>query len=617
MARTYASRLEALATTARLVADLPLLKAAVTTGDPLTVEPVARDYASLVKVPLLALAGREARPLAVVGPHAEAGVDDADLDAARQGHEARGFRTGPRGVLHVITVPMAFRTQSPEVVGTLSLGLALDEALAGDLRGVTESQVAFVTSDRVLASSLPRVDLPALRSTLGARGGTEVVIAGDEYVALARPLGGADGPHVVVLRSRTERLRFLEPLRTALFAAAAAAVLGAVLLSFLVSRTVTRPLAEITSAMRDLARTGDFTRKVPEGRTFYDEDARVLTSAFNSLLDSVLRFQREAAEKERLSALGRLSTVIAHEVRNPLMIIKAALRGLRRPEASASEAEEAAADIDHEVARLNRIVGDVLDFSRPPRLEVQPTDLNAVCREAAAASLLGGDRDSLRLDLGFAGEALLTDGERLRTALVNVLGNAREAAATDQAAPGIEMSTSNVDSGRAAIVVRDLGVGIAEADLPHVFEPYFTTKRSGTGLGLAIAKNIVEALGGTIAARSRPGEGTEIRIELPGRRRGRRSGARRDRGRPRQARPGGPSCSWTTRRASCGRSGGPCATRATRWSRPPERIGGGATARRARLRSARSWTTACPAAPASRSYATSPRPRKGSARRSS
>src|SRR4029077_15263827 len=144
----------------------------------------------------------------------------------------------------------------------------------------------------------------------------------------------------------------------ALFAAAGAAVLGAVVLSFLVSRTVTRPLAQITEAMREIARTGDFTRKVSPGRTSFDEDALILASAFNTLLDSVARFQREAAEKERLSALGRLSTVIAHEVRNPLMIIKASLRSLRRPRASVSDVAEVAADVEHEVARLNRIVGD-------------------------------------------------------------------------------------------------------------------------------------------------------------------------------------------------------------------------------------------------------------------
>jgi signal transduction histidine kinase len=63
--------------------------------------------------------------------------------------------------------------------------------------------------------------------------------------------------------------------------------------------------------------------------------------------------------------------------------------------------------------------------------------------------------------------------------------------------------------------VEDQGIGVDPADLPHIFEPYFSTRRTGTGLGLAIAKNIVDSLGGTIGARSRPGEGTQIRIELP------------------------------------------------------------------------------------------------------
>ena len=520
---TYASRLDTLRTTARLVADLPVLKAAVATGDALTVEPVARDYASLVKARLMAVANHEGIVLARVGMNADAGVTESAVREALLGHEAVDFRTGPLGVLQVVTVPMTVRGQRPEVLGTLSLGLALDEPLAAELRGVTESEVAFAAEGRIFASSLPGADSKTLASILGGGSAAEVRVGSNEYVALARPLAArGGGPVFIVLRSRTERLRFLEPLRTALLAAAVAAVLGAVVLSFLVSRTVTRPLAQITEAMREIARTGDFSRKVSPGPKSYDEDARILASAFNSLLDSVARFQREAAEKERLSALGRLSTVIAHEVRNPLMIIKASLAGLRRPGASASDVAEVAADVDHEVARLNRIVGDVLDFSRPPRLEIQPTDLNAVCQEAASASLAGDDAPRLHLDLAFAGGPLLTDAERLRAALVNVLGNAREAVrgrgngeGALRAEADIELRTAAAGLERVAIVVRDRGPGIAPADLPHVFEPYFTTKRSGTGLGLAIARNIVEALGGTIAVGSSPDEGAEIRIELP------------------------------------------------------------------------------------------------------
>src|SRR3989442_1668341 len=335
-----------------------------------------------------------------------------------------------------------------------------------------------------------------------------------------RPLGAPGGAKAVILRSRVESLRCVRTLRTALALATLAGVAVAVLLSYAVARTVTRPLAAISAAMREIAETGDLTRKIALGRAWDDEDARLLARTFNTLTDSIAGFQQEAALRERLSALGRLSTVIAHEVRNPLMIIKGSLRTLRREGLSGQELREAAADIDHEVARLDRIVGDVLDFARPLRLECAPTDLNVLCAEAAQAMLAreGDPAVALSLDPGLA--PLVTDGERLRTVLVNVLVNARESVlAGANAANGhpsaVEVRTEAVSPGRALIVVADRGLGISREDLPHVFEPYFTTKRTGTGLGLAIAKNIVEALGGVVSARSGPGEGTEIRIELP------------------------------------------------------------------------------------------------------
>ena len=134
---------------------------------------------------------------------------------------------------------------------------------------------------------------------------------------------------------------------------------------------MTSPLAAITNAMRDVAATGDLTRKVTlKSRALDDEDARTLATAFNTLTESIARFQREAAQKDRLSSLGRLSTVIAHEIRNPLMIIRASLTTLRRGRLTAAELREAVADIDEETMRLNRVVTDVLDFARPIRFEL-------------------------------------------------------------------------------------------------------------------------------------------------------------------------------------------------------------------------------------------------------
>jgi signal transduction histidine kinase len=212
------------------------------------------------------------------------------------------------------------------------------------------------------------------------------------------------------------------------------------------------------------------------------------------------------------------------------MIIKASLRGLRSPGVGAEEIAEAAADIDHEVARLNRIVGDVLDFARPPRREMQPTDLHALCRDAAAAALAGEGATRLEVDLAPAEATIVTDPDRLRAALVNVLANAREAVASrgsgppggdgaprgaDPAAFDIRLEATSDGQGGAVIRVRDRGPGIEAADRPHVFEPYYTTKRTGTGLGLAIARNAILSLGGRIEVASTGAEGTEIRIELP------------------------------------------------------------------------------------------------------
>jgi two-component system sensor histidine kinase HydH len=211
------------------------------------------------------------------------------------------------------------------------------------------------------------------------------------------------------------------------------------------------------------------------------------------------------------------------------MIIRASLATPRRDRVSSSELREAVADIDEETQRLNRIVSEVLDFARPIRFELGEADLNQVCRASVDAAWAGDAHESVALDLDPAMPPVVTDAERLRTALVNMLTNARHAVAAHARAhagtgggtavavadaPSVHLTT-RVQNGRVSIAIRDRGVGISPGDMPHIFDPFFTTRRAGTGLGLPIAKNIVEGLGGTLHVTSRPGEGTEVRIDLP------------------------------------------------------------------------------------------------------
>jgi signal transduction histidine kinase len=528
----HLARLETLTLMARMVADLPKLKAAVETNDPPTVQPLASEYKARLKADLLMVTTPEGGVLAALGPNAELLAGSAAVRAALAGEEATSFHAGRNGGLHVATVPITIGATEPELLGTLSVGFAVDDALAAQFKRFTSCEVALAAEGRILASTLAREQDGALSALLDEDGVGSLWVGENEFITARRALGEAAGgsaPVAIVLRSRTERLLFLRTFRTGLLLAGLVAILVAVLLSYAVAGTVTRPLSAIAAAMREMTATGDLTRKIPPGGPWEDEDARVLASSFNTLTDSIARFQREAAVRERLSALGRLSTVIAHEVRNPLMIIKAAARPLRRGGRSPEEIQEAAADIDQEVARLDRIVGDVLDFARPVTVDSAPTDLNALCREAAAAAMAGEGAPSCQLDLDPRVGTVLTDGERLRAALVNILSNAREAVAGEGGraaaasssgprAPDVELTTRLRD-GRVAIVVEDRGPGFEASDLTHVFEPYFTTKRTGTGLGLAIAKNIVDSLGGTITAQPASPSGARLQIDLPAARR--------------------------------------------------------------------------------------------------
>ena len=491
---------------AGLVADLPRFKATVELNDPPTMKPVAEDYRQKLDADLFVVTNAKGEVL-------------ADVRSGAAG-----------GLMDVVSVPIAIEFQQPEIFGTLTVGFALDQRAAARFRTMTNSEIAFGRHGVIHTATLPPEAWPALAPLLSRTGSTDSVNIGtSEYIATTRALAapGRDGAPdseiapaatAIILRSRTERLQFLSSVHKNVLLLAAAAVLTAILVSYGIARTVTRPLGAITAAMREMTATGDVTRRItlPGSTHWEDEDARLLATTFNTLTDAISRFQREAAQRERLSSLGRLSTVVAHEVRNPLMIIKSSLHPLRREDATTDDVRAAVADIDEEVVRLNRIVSDILDFARPIKFDRAATDLNALCADAAKAVAAEGTPDVV-LDLAPDLSPLVTDAERLRLALVNILSNARHAVAARGDGPpiAVRLTTRVTDDHQVSIDVADRGAGIAPDDLPRIFDPFFTTRRTGTGLGLAISRNIIEGLGGHITIMSTLGHGTTVRLTFP------------------------------------------------------------------------------------------------------
>ncbi|HYM21644.1 MAG TPA: HAMP domain-containing protein, partial [Vicinamibacterales bacterium] len=276
---------------ARLIADLPVLKSAVDTHDPATVEPIAREYQSLLpNADLFAIADNTGRVLVRLGI---SDVPDEALKAAMIG----GHNTTPdrdvfwpeqHGVLLLKSVPISSGTGAVTRgdIGTLILGASLDRRQAERFKQLTNSEIAFGIDGTIKAATLPEDTWPAL-STLLAHPGSSTTIAlhDTEYQAFPRPLapGGASGqPMGIVLRSQAEQLQFLGQLHQQLAAIAVVAVLVAILFSYAIARTVTRPLGTITATMREMAASGDLARRipVPPNPRWQDEDARLLATTF-------------------------------------------------------------------------------------------------------------------------------------------------------------------------------------------------------------------------------------------------------------------------------------------------------------------------------------------------
>lgn len=549
-------RVEHFTREARLIADMPRLKAAIDPGNPElgprlspaelaqraeTARRVVEEYQQQLSADLFLVTDPHGTVLVRL-PVRTATPPASSLPGVRSalaGREASTFVVYPGGILQMVSVPIWINPDAPDILGTLSIGFSLDAAAADRFRLLTNSEIAFGISRTIQASTLPEGGWATLAPLLDHDGLSDGIrLNGSEYIAMTVALApdgsevataapvqrtrldaGSGGAKAIVLRSRTERLSFLRALHTSLLLTALVVVLAATVVSYGIARTVTRPLGTITATMREMAATGDLTRRIPPPANprWEDEDARLLATTFNTMTASIDKFQREAAQRERLSSLGRLSTVVAHEIRNPLMIIKAALRSLRREEIAPADVQAAVADIDEEIVRLNHIVSEVLDFAKPIKFELERVDVNTLCTDAARAASSDANGGGVRLHLDPALPAVVSDAERLRLALVNVLMNAREAVASaghENLPDAIRVATARGSDGHVRVQISDRGNGIAADDLPRIFDPFFTTRRTGTGLGLAITRNIIEGLGGSIAVASKEGTGTDVTITL-------------------------------------------------------------------------------------------------------
>jgi two-component system sensor histidine kinase HydH len=240
---------------------------------------------------------------------------------------------------------------------------------------------------------------------------------------------------------------------------------------------------------------------------------RRATALLRAQTEEMAAARARLAQSEKLAALGQLAATVAHEVRNPLGVMRSAAQTLTETLPAGHESAQASTFIITEIDRLANVVNSLLAFARPLQLDARPVRANELFDRALLLARDELDAKRLRIERHTASgvPAVRADPDLLSQVLIGLLANAAEAAP-----PGSRITLdADVADGAVRLSVTDCGPGIAPELRGRIFEPFFTTRPRGTGLGLAIARQIIEAHGGRIDAAAAAGGGARFIITLP------------------------------------------------------------------------------------------------------
>jgi signal transduction histidine kinase len=540
------ARASALDATAQVIVRDPrffsILTLSASSRDPqyrATVRGVARDFHDITQSDLFEVLDRGGQILASVGQASSAEETREPLvRAALPGRPQSGILVEREHHFQVTVTPVV---AGGRVVGALVLGEEIGTALARRLRGLTHSEVSFVSSDKSTGSTLsdPRERAILLRALQGLdlEGAEpehssliEVQTPAVTYLTLVRRIPGSDpeGRQLYVLqRALDVETAFIRQVQGVLVRLGALAILAALIVGFMVSERITRPMLRMVRGAEEMERGNyDF----PLGIRSQDEigylaerfqDMRQRQKDYVASLEEVARFKSE------------FISIASHELRTPISVIKGFVELFSQGTLGAVTADQrnALAAIERSVKNLTRIAEDATRVAQIEGerllLAPEPCDVDQIVRQAV--SMAAGDAPNRDLAITTDVEpdlpAAHVDGPRLTQALANLVRNAIRFTPDGGA---IEVRGAR-EGEHLVLSVKDTGVGIAPDRVRELFNRPFVARDSlhhhsssvlefnsaGLGLGLMLARGVVEAHGGEIEASSSPGKGSTFTIRVP------------------------------------------------------------------------------------------------------
>jgi signal transduction histidine kinase len=324
--------------------------------------------------------------------------------------------------------------------------------------------------------------------------------------------------YIEVVFSKKAIFDTIDDMRRNMFIAAVVATVIGCILALYFSLSIVKPVRRLATATTRIAR-GEWETTLPIDSR---DEVGELTDSFNKMSASLMQQRdelektyRELARRERMAEIGNFSMMIAHELKNPLGIIKGSIDIIAKEGVKSKVRKTMIEYIQDEVRRLNRLVEDFLSFARPKPAHKSMININQVVNKMVAMVPLQEFNEkeiALQVQLAADVREVNVDEHQLYQALLNVFTNAVQAIPERGE---IIISTAN-QKGGVVIEVTDSGIGISDEEKEKVFEPFFTKKQRGTGLGLAVVKKIMDNHNGEIRITDRRGGGTVFSLWLPG-----------------------------------------------------------------------------------------------------
>jgi signal transduction histidine kinase len=279
--------------------------------------------------------------------------------------------------------------------------------------------------------------------------------------------------------------------------------------SILTVNTIGKPLTKLHQGT-EIVGAGNLDHRV--GTAARDEIGQ-LSRAFDQMTENLKRSEERLLQSERLAAIGETAAMVGHDLRNPLQGILSALYIIKRElgPITSDKAKEAIDLIETDVEHSDRIISDLLDYSREIKLELSEITPASLIKNALAHIGREIPSNIKLLDSTKDEPEMIADPAKMQRVIVNLVNNAIDAMPKG----GTLALSSSSEDGTVEISVADTGNGITEEVMQKLWVPLFTTKEKGMGLGLPISKRIIEAHGGSISVESSPGEGSTFKVKQP------------------------------------------------------------------------------------------------------